>query len=466
MNKFLNPGRKVYKVAELSGLINKTFEEDYSEVWVQGEISGFVKHKSGHYFFSLKDENARLGCVMFRFQALYLKFDPKDGMEVVVRGRVNLYEPRGEVRLVADYMEPMGVGALQLAFEQLRAKLEAEGLFAEERKKPIPLFCRRIAVITSETGAVLYDMLRVFQQKRTRLNIVLIPSRVQGEGAEYELAKAIAIANRSSFVKTEGRPELDLIVIARGGGSIEDLSAFNTEHLARAIAQSRAPVISAVGHETDYTIADMVADRRALTPTAAADLIAQGQLDATQRFEQAQAEMVTVMENHIRFSDQVIKNFLSIAGRVKVELRAGNSELLAQKERLYHSLASRLNAKKEQCQNLQDVINRGSPGKWLQSSREKLMKLESKMLAASKQSLNNDKEKLSYLAGQLETLSPLSSLGRGYSIARKISDGTIVKDQAEVEPGAKVEIILRRGELVAEIRDKKAKNRWENDDGK
>ena len=256
------PRRRVLTVAELNALVGTLLRESLGVVWVEGEISNLRRYPSGHTYFTLKDDAAQVAAVLFRGQASWLKFRPEDGLKVIVHGRVGLYEPRGGYQVVVERMEPAGLGALQLALEQLKARLQAEGLLAAERKRPLPLLPRRIDLVTSPSGAALRDILRVLERRFAQVGVVLAPARVQGEGAAGEIAAALAALNRLGG--------LDAIIVARGGGSIEDLWAFNEEIVARAIAASVVPVISAVGHETDVTLADLVADLRAPTPSAAA----------------------------------------------------------------------------------------------------------------------------------------------------------------------------------------------------
>jgi exodeoxyribonuclease VII large subunit len=262
---FRAPQRRVWKVRDLVAAVRTHIEREYSDAWVEGEISNFRAPDSGHLYFTLKDGNAQIRAVMFRSSARLLRFRPADGLQVIVRGRVTVYEDRGELQLSADYIEPKGAGSLQLAFEQLKAKLEAEGLFAAERKKPIPTLPSRIGIVTSAQAAALRDILNIIERRHHSVNVVIFPAQVQGDAASLEVATGVRYFNQQANV--------DVIIIARGGGSAEDLAAFNDEALARTVAASTIPVISAVGHETDFTIADFVADLRAPTPSAAAELV-------------------------------------------------------------------------------------------------------------------------------------------------------------------------------------------------
>ena len=263
------PARRIWPVRELVSQVRELIEQQYGDVWVEGEISNYRPAPSGHVYFTLKDADAQLPIVLFRRQAMLLRFRPEDGLHVLVRGRVSVYEQRGQMQLVAETMEPVGAGSLQLAFEQLRERLKAEGLFDAERKRPLPAFPRTVGIVTSPTGAVIRDFLNIVARRHSGLSVLLYPVPVQGESAPSEIESALAELNSSGLV--------DLIVLARGGGSLEDLAAFNSERVARAIVASSLPVVSAIGHETDFTIADFVADLRAPTPSAAAELVTEAQ---------------------------------------------------------------------------------------------------------------------------------------------------------------------------------------------
>src|SRR3984893_13213525 len=262
---FRPPDRRVWTVRDLVAAVRTHIEREYGDIWVEGEISNFRAHDSGHLYFTLKDQNSQLSAVMFRSQAKLLRFRPQNGMQIVVRGRITIYEDRGQLQISAEYLEPKGAGALQVAFEQLKAKLEAEGLFDSARKKPIPTLPRRIGIVTSPQAAGLRDVLNILQRRHHTANVLIFPSQVQGDAAPLEVTAGVNYFNKAGNV--------DVILVARGGGSAEDLAAFNHEGLARAIASSKIPVISAVGHETDFTIIDFVADLRAPTPSAAAELV-------------------------------------------------------------------------------------------------------------------------------------------------------------------------------------------------
>jgi exodeoxyribonuclease VII large subunit len=295
------PVRRIYSVAELSLELRSLLERQYPDVWVTGEVSNLRAAGSGHLYFTLKDETAQLRAVCFRNQARYLKFKPQDGLAVIARGRLSLYEARGEYQLYVEFLEPAGLGALQLAFEQLKQKLAAEGLFDRARKKPLPVLPRAIGVVTSPTGAVIRDILRILRRRFPNINVQIYPAKVQGEGAAQEIVHGVEYFNRKSPV--------DVIIVARGGGSLEDLWAFNEEVLARAISASNVPVISAVGHETDFTIADFVADLRAPTPSAAAELVVHRKQDFVAEIDARRRQLAQMARLKISDARQTLTQF-------------------------------------------------------------------------------------------------------------------------------------------------------------
>src|SRR5580700_1936395 len=301
----LVPERHVWKVSELTDRISEILEAAFREVWVEGEVSNYHAAQSGHLYFTLKDTRSQIRCVCFRDQVRGLKFRPEDGLHVTVRGSVGVYELRGEYQIYVSYIEPVGLGALQLAFEQLKKKLEAEGLFDEARKKPLPVLPRCIGIVTSPTGAAVRDILRVLKRRFANVHVQIYPVKVQGDGAAAEVAAGLRHFNRAKFA--------DVVIVARGGGSLEDLWAFNEEIVARAIAASEVPVITGIGHETDFTIADFVADLRAPTPSAAAELVVHRKQD-----------FVSELDDHARHLAQMMRLKLSEARQVLTELSMHN----------------------------------------------------------------------------------------------------------------------------------------------
>jgi exodeoxyribonuclease VII large subunit len=387
--------RRPLSVSELTARIKILLEGEFIELWVEGEVSNYRRHTSGHWYFTLKDEGAMLRCASFRMQNRLIRFAPEDGLMVRAHGRLSLYEARGEYQLIVEYMEPVGVGALQLGFEQLKRRLAAEGLFDVERKRPVPLLPRCVGVVTSPTGAAVRDILRVIRRRNEAMNVLIAPARVQGDGAASEIARAIELLN--------AREEVDVIIVGRGGGSIEDLWCFNEEVVARAIFTSRAPVISAVGHETDFTIADFVADLRASTPSAAAEIVTAARDEINARLVGLKDDMATAMRYRL------------------LELRNRVQELESRRafDDVHHEI--RRNA---------------------QRFDEALYAME----AAFRQGLTQASERFAVSSGKLHSLSPLAVLGRGYAIASD-AQGRIIKRASDVQPGERLRLRVADGEI-------------------
>jgi len=443
------PERRVFTVSEISLEIRSLLEKKFPDVWVTGEVSNFRAAGSGHLYFTLKDATAQLRAVCFRNQARYLKFKPQDGISVIARGHLSLYEARGEYQLYVEYLEPAGVGALQLAFEQLKQKLAAEGLFELARKKPLPVLPRTIGIVTSPTGAVVRDILRILKRRFRNMNVLLYPVKVQGEGAAPEIAEGIEYFSRERNV--------EVTIVARGGGSLEDLWAFNEEIVARAIAASNIPVISAVGHETDFTIADFVADLRAPTPSAAAELVVHRKQD-----------FVTELQNRARQMTQVVNLHLSEARQRLTELRM---------HRVFQTLATRLAERAQRVDDFVVQLNRLVQQKladcrhaWLEASagavrfdfrglvalkQAALAERETRLATDFRRYLTDQRNRLSQVRAILNERSPLTILNRGYSITRDAS-GRILHDAAQVSIGDELSIRLAKGELGAAVRTKKA----------
>lgn len=392
--------RQILTVSRLTALIKEVVEENFVQVLVEGELSNFAAPSSGHYYFSLKDEKAQIRAVMFRTQNRLLPFRPDNGMRVVCSGRVSLYPQRSEIQLVVETLEPRGVGSLQVAFEQLKSKLAAEGLFAEGRKRPLPPFPRTVGVVTSATGAAIHDILHVLRRRHAGVRVLLRPVRVQGEGAAMEIAEAIADLNRYG--------EADVLIVGRGGGSLEDLWAFNEECVARAIYSSATPVIAAVGHEVDYSIADFVADLRAPTPSAAAEMVVKSRLE---------------LEGHL---DHLI---LRLAGQMR-----GRLDLLREK---VEGLARHLQ----------------SPARRLDLCRHRLEDLERRLHRVMGTVLTGGDSRLAALAGRLDDLSPLRILARGYAIALDEKTGLAVRDAGTLAPGDRLRVRFARGSVRAAVEE-------------
>jgi len=447
--------RQVYTVSELTTRIKAALEKDFPEVWVQGQITNFHRPGSGHMYFALKDDKAQLHAVMYKFQNLYLRFTPEDGMEVLCRGRISVYEPRGDYQLILDQMEPKGKGALQVAFEQLKARLEKEGLFDPARKRPIPEFPRRVAIITSPTGAVIQDMLRVIRHKSPGLQVLVIPSRVQGEGAAEELARALKLANRPEVANPTNRPPIELVVLARGGGSLEDLWAFNEEVLARAIAASKLPVISAVGHEVDYTIADFVADYRAATPTAAAEKIAAAEADLLERLHEIEGRLVQAFLGQFEH----LRERTVLLLRALADPRQALADKMQRVDDLSYRLAgagrSRLALVRGRVESLYRELLAREPRTKLRQDRIRFQALSAALAQAGRRQLEAAQARIELAAQKLQALSPLLTLARGYSIARRADSLEVVRRSGQVSVGDRIDLTLRQGSLDLEVRGKK-----------
>jgi exodeoxyribonuclease VII large subunit len=391
---------RILTVTDLATQVKETLEGDFAEVWVSGEISGLRTPTSGHLYFTLKDDQSQIRAVMFRGYAGLLRFRPEDGLEVIIRGRMSLYTARGDLQLYATVMDPRGVGAQQLAFEQLKAMLAAEGLFAAERKRPLPFFPRCIGVVTALGGAAIQDILTILYQRCPYTRVIIRSSKVQGAGAGVELAASIRDLNDHGAA--------EVIIVGRGGGSREDLSAFNEEVLARAIASSAIPVVAAVGHEIDLSIADLVADCRAATPTAAAEMV-------VPRWDDLRAQVETDYQALVLAMHHRVENSRELVAHLRKRLRDPHHALAVQQDRV-HALTARLSS---------------------------AFRLQHERAQA----------RLQELTATLNSLSPLAVLGRGYSLTRTVPDGKVVRDAASLTPGDLVRLTFATGEARARIEE-------------
>jgi exodeoxyribonuclease VII large subunit len=440
-------GKKIYTVRELTEKIKALLEESYPFVWIQGEISNFRVPSSGHFYFTLKDEAAQISAVMFRGQNKNLKFLPEDGMQVTGFGRVSVYTPRGAYQIVLEYLEPAGIGALQAAFEQLKEKLAAEGLFDPAHKRPLPMLPRKISLITSSTGAVVHDMIRVMNRRFPNLHLEVIPVSVQGENTVYEVTAALGLLNE--------RGDSDLAILARGGGSIEDLWPFNSEEMARAIFRSAVPVVSAVGHETDYTIADFVADLRAPTPSAAAELVVPVKEELLNRQARLVRQLAAAMQrlvNERRSRVRHLSERLVHPRRRLDDLRLRLDDL---SERLSGAFQRTLRTQKERLQWRTHRLWRNSPEVLIQARRVRLYHLADQLAASARSRVQTQSYRLRALTAKLHALSPAGVLSRGYSIARRMPEGSVVTDAGSVCEGEVLEILLARGRLGCRVEERK-----------
>ncbi len=442
------PPAPTLSVSQLNRQVRGLLEGHFDFVWVEGEISNLARPSSGHWYFSLKDDKAQVRCAMFRNRNQRLRISPANGDAVRVRARVSLYEGRGEFQLIAEHMEPAGDGALQLAFEALKAKLLAEGLFAADRKQPIPTAVTRLAVITSPTGAAIKDITSVLERRSPGIEVYILPVAVQGEQSAPEIVAALARANR---LAASGDYPFDAIILARGGGSLEDLWSFNTEPVARAIAASELPVVSAVGHEVDFTIADMVADQRAPTPSAAAELVSPDREEQLRHLHQLRQRL----ERQIR---QVLEQARWRLTALQRQLQHPGHRLREQSQRLDELERRLLSAQRASLQHhrsrlalLQTRLLSQSPQRRLTGEQDRLRAYEERLQQAMKARLQAAGQQLGHLAQLLDNLSPLRVLDRGYALLTD-EQGSVVTDSTSVTTGSTLRARLARGELEVEVR--------------
>ena len=441
---FRPPERRVWAVRDLVAAVRTHLEREYSDAWVEGEISNFRAPDSGHLYFTLKDGSAQIRVVMFRSSAKLLRFRPADGMQVVVRGRVTVYEDRGELQISAEYIEPKGVGSGQIAFEQLKAKLEAEGLFAAERKKALPALPGRVGIVTSPQAAALRDILNILQRRHHTVNVVIYPAQVQGEAAAQEVAAGVRHFNRERSV--------EVIVVARGGGSAEDLAAFNDEALARTVAASEIPVISAVGHETDFTIVDFVSDLRAPTPSAAAELVIRSRQGVEDQAAALQERLERALRYRLLMGRQALTElaqhgaFGGIMGAIRqrqqklddltYRMERGERRLLDQMRRRWETVAA--------------AVRHFDLASILASMRVGLGAREAALAGVMRNVLLLQRTRVERLTTGLESLSPLAVLERGYALVFDAA-GKLLKDANGTEVGQEISARLARGEIVARV---------------
>jgi len=438
------PTRRIWPVRELVGQVRELIEQEYGDVWVEGEISNYRPAPSGHVYFTLKDADAQLPIVLFRRQAMLLRFRPEDGLHVLVRGRVSVYEQRGQMQLVAETMEPVGAGSLQLAFEQLKERLKAEGLFDPARKQPLPAFPRTVGIVTSPTGAVIRDFLNIVARRHSGLSVLLFPVSVQGDSAPAEIEAALAELNDSGLV--------DVIVLARGGGSLEDLAAFNSERVARAIAASNLPVVSAIGHETDFTIADFAADLRAPTPSAAAELITEAQHKIAEHL----AHQYNRLERAARFQLLQARQRLTRVPVSRTESRI--STLLHRMAQRLDDLSFRqesaagnqLRQREDHVAALTAAVLRHDPRQGLALARERLQACRTRLDRALERTLQRCTIRTGALDARLHSLSPLAVLDRGYALVLDAA-GSLVRSAAQLSPGDHLVTRLADGVFISRV---------------
>jgi exodeoxyribonuclease VII large subunit len=436
--------RAVLTVSQLADRLRGVLEERFPAVWVEGEISNFKVYTSGHAYFTLKDEGAQLKCVLFRNRARRIRFEPADGLHVLAFGSIEVYAQRGEYQLVVELLEPRGLGALQLAFEQLKERLQREGLFDPARKRALPRFPRKIGIVTSPTGAALRDMLRIIGRRFGEIHIVIAPAKVQGEGAAQEVAQGVR--------ELHAIGDVDVIIVGRGGGSLEDLWAFNDEMLARTLAASKIPIVSAVGHEVDFTIADFVADLRAPTPSAAAELVvrekqavADSVSDLGRRLGAAMERRLTRERQHLEAVRR--RRVLTDPRRPLRDLERRVDDASA---RLRRAIATAVRHAAHRLELAARGLRAQNPVARTLADRRRLTELSARLDRAAARQLDRARHRLGSSAGRLHSLSPLGVLARGYSLTRRPS-GEIVRSVRQVGVGDEVDVLLSEGTLACRV---------------
>jgi len=440
-----HPLREIYTVSRLNREARAVLEGNFPLLWLEGEISNLARPRSGHIYFSLKDEFAQVRCAMFRMKAMNLSFAPKDGMQVMARVRVGLYEPRGDFQLVVEHMEEAGDGALRRAFEALKQRLSQEGLFEESRKRPLPALPKRIGVVTSPSGAAIRDILTVLKRRFPAIPVVIYPVAVQGEGAGREIAETIRLAGK--------RHECDVLIVGRGGGSLEDLWAFNEEVVARAIHDSLIPVVSAVGHEVDFTISDFVADVRAPTPSAAAELLSPDREVWLHRLDRVENRLLQVLRQQLQQRQQQL---LWLGKRLKHpgrRLQEGAQRLDELEMRLNQAWRSLWRHKQARLDTLKAQLERHHPGTRLSQLQQSRRELARRLHQATQLQLKQLGQRLAAQAHALETVSPLATLSRGYAIVTAAETNKVLHRSNEVQIGDTVNARLHQGRLRCRVEE-------------
>ncbi len=442
------PARRVFTVSELTAAVRELLESEFPEIWVEGEISNGRVWNTGHLYFTLKDGGAQIKAVMFRSALRYLKFKPEDGLHVVARGRVSVYDPKGEYQIVCEHMEPHGLGALQLAFDQLKKRLQAEGLFDQARKRPLPALPTKIGIVTSLDGAAVRDIVKVLRRRYPNAHLVIRPTRVQGEGAASDIARGLAAVARV--------PGVDVIIVGRGGGSIEDLWAFNEEAVARAIAKAPVPVVSAVGHEVDFTIADFVADVRAPTPSAAAEMVVRAKDEFCGRIERLHDRLGAGMRarlHRLRARVHQLSGVTALAGW-PVRLANRGRYLADLAHDLQRATRSALARQQRRHQLLHGRLDACDTRRRLERARVRLQGAQGNLRNAMLRLRHRADVRLRSVAGRLDTLSPLAVLARGYAVCWDQTRTRAIRDAGSVQTGDRVRVTLQHGELGCTVEDK------------
>ena len=446
--------RTVYTVSQLTEKIKSVLEDNFPFIWISGEISNFKSPVSGHFYFTFKDDFAQINAVMFRGQNRNLKFLPDDGMRITGFGRIGLYQPRGSYQIILEYIEPAGTGALQAAFEQLKMKLSHEGLFDASHKKPLPFLPAKIHLITSATGSVVHDIIQVLDRRYPDMDVVILPVTVQGDAAIDEITDAVSLLNRL--------PDAEVAIIARGGGSLEDLSAFNSEAIARAIYASRVPIVSAVGHETDFTICDFAADLRAPTPSAAAELVVPVKKDLIARQKAILRQLESQFAKTLAHRSMIVSHLSRRLVHPKKQLEYLNIRVDEMVLKLNRTFFQSLERKTQALAWLTSRLKKESPVLQVKRSHETVAGHHESLLYLFTSLINKKKLMVEALTGRLDALNPAAVLDRGYSITRSLPDKTVITDEAAVVAGQLLEILLAKGRLTCRVEKETSNGEKEN----
>lgn len=440
------PNANIFTVSRLNTTVRKLLEMEMGQIWLSAEISNFSQPSSGHWYFTLKDDGAQVRCAMFRNSNRRVTFRPQNGQQVLVRATITLYEPRGDYQLIAESMQPAGDGLLQQQFEQLKMRLAAEGLFEQMHKQPLPDPAQQVGVITSSTGAALHDVLRVLHRRDPSLPVIIYPTPVQGQDAPAAIVRAIEIANQ--------RAECDVLIVGRGGGSLEDLWSFNDERVARAIFASRIPIVSAVGHETDVTIADFVADLRAPTPSAAAELVSRNQIELLRQLQSQQQRMEMAMDYYLAQQQRAWSRLHHRLQQQHPQLRLARQQttLFRLQRRLDDAIQLQLRQATRTQDRLTQRLAQQQPEARLHRAQQQLQQWHYRLQQAVFQQLNRDNQRFGVRAAQLEAVSPLATLARGFSVTTA-ADGNVVKKTSQLQRGETLKTRLDDGWIESQITD-------------
>ncbi|MEM6161847.1 exodeoxyribonuclease VII large subunit [Erwinia sp. P6884] len=440
----LPPSANIFTVSRLNTTVRKLLEMEMGQVWLSAEISNFSQPSSGHWYFTLKDDEAQVRCAMFRNSNRRVTFRPQNGQQILVRATITLYEPRGDYQLIAESMQPAGEGLLQQQFEQLKQKLAAEGLFEQQHKQPLPDPAHQVGVITSSTGAALHDVLRVLHRRDPSLPVVIYPTPVQGAEAPASIVRAIEVANR--------RGECDVLIVGRGGGSLEDLWSFNDERVARAIYASRIPIVSAVGHETDVTIADFVADLRAPTPSAAAELVSRNQIELLRQLQSQQQRLEMAMDYFLAQKNRQFSRLHHQLQQQHPQLRLARQQtaLMRLQRRLDDVMQIHLRQADRRLDQVTQRLSAFQPQNRIHRLQQQFQQWQYRLQQAVQQQLNGDKQRFATLAAQLEGVSPLATLARGFSVTTS-SEGEVIKQTRQLQPGDLLKTRLDDGWVESEV---------------